>query len=359
MENRRNFLKKAIVGTAAGIAPGILFSNNIKSAERDSQSVFTDHMIWAALLHLSFNMWEDHNRFIGDDNPNLHWRGYEPKLRLSESLWRDCLLNMQKNGLNMVVIDVGDAVKLASCPEIAVENAWDRLRLKQELAYIRSLGLEPIPKFNFSASHDTWFGEYGRMLSTPRYYDACKRLIAEVADLFGKPRFFHLGFDEEVYGHQSRYDYAVVRQNDLWWKDLYFLIDEVEKSGSRAWIWSDYYWSHPDIFLKKMPKNVLQSNWYYKEDFLDLNNKRVKAYIDLEEAGYDQIPTGGYYKGTNGEMFSPNSMMNTVRFCKEKISPSRLFGFMQTNWRPTIEYHRKDILTSIDLVGEAKMNFQT
>ena len=42
----------------------------------------------------------------------------------------------------MVVIDLGDAVKYESHPEIAVRNAWTVKRLKDELSKIREMGLE-------------------------------------------------------------------------------------------------------------------------------------------------------------------------------------------------------------------------
>src|SRR5690606_34005975 len=137
--------------------------------------------------------------------------------------------------------------------------------------------------------------------------------------LFNSPRFFHLGYDEENSKNQSLYDYIVIRQNDLWWKDFYFFINEVEKGGSRAWIWSDYAWHNPEMFYKKMPKEVLQSNWYYRDDFQDTSNVRVKGYLELEKNGYDQIPTGGYYRGTNNILYSEKSILNTVKFCSEHI----------------------------------------
>jgi hypothetical protein len=55
----------------------------------------------------------------------------------------------------------------------------------------------------------------------------------------------------------------------------------------------------PGSIFKKMPKSVIQSNWYYEESF-DEKLTPVKAFLDLEANGYDQIPCGGYYK-KNGD----------------------------------------------------------
>jgi len=307
----------------------------------------SDNKIWACLLHLSFNMWEE---FI---SPHRPFRGFRPDLRLSESLWNDAINAMAKNRMNMVVIDLGDAVKYESHPEIAVNNAWSATRLGEELSKMRELGLEPIPKLNFSAAHDTWLKSYSRMLSTKKYYEVCSDLIREVYDLFNKPRFFHLGMDEETMEHQTHYDYAMVRKNDVWWGDFYYLIGEVEKIGSRPWIWSDYVWHHPGLFFKNMPKSVVQSNWYYGEKFnlTPLNgsdNSAVKAYIDLEANGYDQIPTGSFHADNE------KSILNTIDFCSSHIDHSRLLGFLQTFWKPTIEENRERILNGIDLAGKAR-----
>jgi hypothetical protein len=83
----------------------------------------------------------------------------------------------------------------------------------------------------------------------------------------------------------------------LWWHDFYFLAEEVEKRGIR-WIWSDYVWNEPEVFFKKMPTLVLQSNWYYGTKFgPDVNN--VKYYNELEKRGYDQVPTGSPHSNSS------------------------------------------------------------
>lgn len=305
----------------------------------------TNNKIWGCLLHLSFNMWEEYI------SPHRPFRGFRPDLELSQSLWDDAIDAMAKEGMNMVVIDLGDAVKYDSHPEIAINNAWSTSRLREEIKRIRSLGMEAIPKLNFSAGHDAWLGEYSKMVSTEEYYTVCSDLIREVCDLFDTPRFFHLGMDEESAGHQSYYNYVVVRKNDVWWGDFYFLVGEVEKNGSRAWIWPDYMlWNEPEQFFKKMPKSVVQSNWYYGEK-LNPEDKYVKEYIDLEKLEYDQIPTGSYHDYNTG------SIGSTVEFSKKYIDDSRLLGFLQTFWRPTIEENRDRIIGGIELLGKAKQEY--
>lgn len=301
-----------------------------------------EQLIWGCLIHLSFNMWEE---YIWPGRP---FRGYRPDLELSETLWKDTIDLMGKSGVNMVVIDLGDAVKYKCHPEIAVNNAWTVARLKQELHYIRSLGMEPIPKLNFSAGHDTWMKEYSKMVSTDEYYRFCSDMIAEVCEIFNHPRLFHIGMDEEGYLMQSTYKHVVVRKNEAWWHDFLFLVKECEHHRAKAWLWPDYMlWHHPDQFFSRMPKTVMQSNWYYDEEF-NPEWDMVRQYIDLEKHGYDQILTGSYHNE------NPKSIGNTVAFAEQYIGKQHLKGFLQTWWKPTVEENRERILRAVSLIGEAR-----
>ncbi|MCI6213794.1 Tat pathway signal protein [Bacteroides heparinolyticus] len=301
-----------------------------------------EQLIWGCLIHLSFNMWEE---YIWPGRP---FRGYRPDLELSETLWKDAINLMGKSGVNMVVIDLGDAVKYKCHPEIAVNNAWTVARLKQELHYIRSLGMEPIPKLNFSAGHDTWMKEYSKMVSTDEYYRFCSDMIAEVCEIFNHPRLFHIGMDEEGYLMQSTYKHVVVRKNEAWWHDFLFLVKECEHHRAKAWLWPDYMlWHHPDQFFSRMPKTVMQSNWYYDEEF-NPEWDMVRQYIDLEKHGYDQILTGSYHYE------NPKSIGNTVAFAEQYIGKQHLKGFLQTWWKPTVEENRERILRAVSLIGEAR-----
>lgn len=308
-----------------------------------SQKNPTDDKIWSGLLHLSFNF------ALGIAN----FGGIRTEFEPEESVFNDAITKMAQVGMNMVVLDLGDAIRYDSHPEIAVRNAWTPERLREELDKIRKLGMEPIPLLNFSTGHDAWLGKYARMVSTDSYYTVCKDLIKEVIDIFNVPRFFHLGMDEETAQNQLSvgFEHIIVRQKELWWGDFYTIVGEVLKNGSRPWVWSDYYWHNPELFLKYMPKSVIQSNWYYDERFEE-KIKEVETYLDLEKYGYDQIPTGSYHE--NNE----KSILNTVQYSEKNIEDIRLLGFLQTFWKPITEKYRERILKGIELTGGAKKWFE-
>jgi len=297
---------------------------------------------WGYLIHLGYNMWLDW------ENPE--YSSYDivstDYLRCEKDVWNKIIDKIIEEKINMVVIDIGEGIKFETHPELAVKGSWSKDEIKREIEKLKNSGIEVVPKLNFSTTHDNWLGKYSRMVSTDIYYEVCRDLIEEVIEIFDKPKFFHLGMDEETYEHQKHFLYAIVRHSDLWWHDLYFLVNEVEKRNVRAWIWSDYLWRHRNEFFNKMPKSVLQSNWYYGEEFRD-DIIYVRAFLELEEKGYDQIPTGSNWA-------KENNFPLLVNFCKKNISDSHLYGFLQTVWRPTTKKYYDRHLKAIELLKKGR-----
>ena len=345
--DRRDFIKISAFSAAAGVF-GCTTGTGAVARKNDGQ-------IWAALLHMGTNMWSD--------QPVSSWGPYKgdqlslvcqaDHVRFDEKVWRTVTGRMVDAGMNMVVIDLGEAIKYPSHPELWVEGSWEIDRFRKELARLRAMGLEPIPKMNFSTAHDVWLKKYERMVSTKKYYEVCADLIRDVCEIFDCPRFLHLGYDEETADHQKKFKYCVVRQGDLWWHDFLWFVKETEKTGMRPWIWSDYVWHHPDLFYKRMPKSVLQSNWYYSREF-DVEKLKalgkenyityVKAYEALDKAGFDQVPTGSNWS-------YDTNFAGTVEHCRKVCSPERLKGFMTAPWFFTLPEWEKKNLEAIDQVA--------
>lgn len=327
----RAVTRRGFVKAGAAAAAGLAASGRAADARKG--------LLWGALLHMGTNMWSDvpvasWGPFKGEQ---LQLVCQADRLRFDEAVWQTLTARMQAAGMNLVVIDLGEALQYQSHPELAVKGSWTVERFRKELVRLRALGLEPIPKLNFSTAHDTWLKEYGRQVSTPLYYQVCGDLVREVCAIFDQPRFFHLGYDEETAGHQAKYSYAVVRQGELWWHDFLFFVKAVESQGVRPWIWSDYHWNHPEEFLNRMPKSVLQSNWYYGASFEPEKVKHVKTYLDLDKAGFDQMPTGSNWS-------SDVNFKGTVDFCRANLAPDRLKGFLMAPWFFTLpEWQEKNL----------------
>ena len=289
--------------------------------------------LWSTLVHFMTNWMFEEGNTVGGNDPTRVWKSpASPKMRFDHSVYRKYLEDLRRCGVNTIILDVGDALKYRSHPEIAVEGALTPEEMRAEIDYMNGMGFEVIPKLNFSTAHDVWMKEYSRMVSTKIYYDVVRDLIDEVCELF-EPRYFHLGLDEEQYENQSKYDYAVVRQNELWWHDLYYYVECVERNGARAMMWSDYARNRPEEFVAKCPKSVVQCVWYYFNKYGDgIEEKyrvRVMPLKVLDEAGFDQLPTASVE-------YDFDSLEKLAEYCAENLSPEHLLGFMQTTWAPCL-----------------------
>jgi hypothetical protein len=287
-------------------------------------------------------------------------------LRSKEELWRRVTDHAAAKGMNMIVIDLGEGLVYPSHPELAIKGSWTPEKMREEIARLNKLGLEVIPKLNFSTTHNGWLKQYRRMLSTPTYYRLCEDLIADVAEVFGRPRFLHIGCDEETARHQGnakRCMLVTVRKGEFWMHDFLHLVKTVEKNGMRAWMWSDYGWHHPE-FYKRCPKSVLQSNWYYDESRggfgLDDKNPSkaiVQGFYDLDKAGFEQVPCGTNWVGWKRKQLGVGAddvIGKLVQVCRRDISKKSLKGFMMAPWASCDnEEHLKFNLRGIDLFADA------
>ena len=304
--------------------------------------------IWSYLAHFGVNSWRDVPLETQDPNLPEKWltRCCADHVRFDEPSWRRISDRLAKIGCNQIIIDIAEILKYPSHPELAVKGSWSVEKMREEIARLRSMGFEVIPKLNFSTCHDTWLKDYGRMVSTRKYYQVCEDLIRDVAEIFDRPRFFHLGYDEETAGHQAQHLLSICRQGDLWWHDFLWFAKVTEKTGCRPWIWSDYIWNHKDEFISRMPKSVLQSNWYYGASFNSVRkdgkpNAYVAAYEWLDKAGFDQIPTGSNWScDVNFE--------GTVKFCDKVCDKKLLKGYMMAPWTRTFAIHEEKSMQAVD-----------
>ena len=310
--------------------------------------------IRAMLFHLGENMWSD--------IPVKEWGPYRTPeeladvcaadhVRCDEALWRCVTERAAACGTNVLIIDLGEAMVYPSHPELAVRGSWSPEKMRRELERLRKLGLEPIPKLNFSTSHDTWLKEYGRMVSTPDYYRVCEDVIRDTIEIFDRPRFFHLGYDEEWPGHQRQYAYMAVRQGALWWHDFLYISGLVEKQGVRPWVWADYYWKHREDYERFMPRSILQSIAYYDVEFDRCKLKpsarnRLDSFINLDRAGFEQVPVA-----TNWAHRENVGLLTA--FLKRTITSGRLKGQIMAPWFMTNPKWKKKLLEGIDLFQAA------
>ena len=338
---RREFISAAASALALGSLPA---AAKVKQPEPS--------FLWSYLVHFGVNSWKDVPLETQDPNMDEKWltRCCANHVRFDEPSWGRLSAALAKAGCNQIIIDLAEFVEYPSHPELAVKGSWSVEKLRAELDRLRGMGFEVIPKMNFSACHDTWLKDYHRMVSTKKYYQVCEDLIKDVAEIFDRPRFFHLGYDEETASHQAKHLFAVCRQGELWWHDFLWFVKVTEKTGCRPWIWSDYIWKHKDEFINRMPKSVLQSNWYYGKNFdpATMGDRRayVEAYEWLDKAGFEQVPTGSNF--SNDVNFE-----KTVQFCDAHCRPELIKGYMMAPWTRTFAIHEEKSMQAIAQMAAA------
>ncbi|MBQ3288546.1 MAG: Tat pathway signal protein [Kiritimatiellae bacterium] len=341
--SRRDFIRTAAGAAALGAVP------SVARAAASPEPKF----IWSYLAHFGVNSWKDVPLETQDPNMEEKWltRCCADHVRFDEPSWRKISDALVKAGCNQIIIDLAEIVVYPSHPELAVKGSWSVERLRAEIARLRGMGFEVIPKLNFSACHDTWLKDYHRMVSSKKYYQVCEDLIKDVAEIFDHPRFFHLGYDEETAAHQAKHLFAVCRQGDLWWHDFLWFVGVTEKTGCRPWIWSDYCWNHKDEFMKRMPKSVLQSNWYYGAEFdvsklSESRRPHVQTYEDLDKAGFEQVPTGSNWS-------CDTNFADTIKFCDTHCHADLIKGYMMAPWTRTFAIHEEKAMQAIAQMAAA------
>ncbi len=288
----------------------------------------------AALLHFGTNMWKE------NDGDPLH---------MDYEVWKATTDKMAELGFNAILIDVGEAVIYDNYPELAIEGSWTKAEFKKELDRLRSIGLTPYPKLNFSTGHDAWLKEYSYMISTPKYYEVCKGTIEEVIDLFDTPEFMHLGMDEECEILQKNYHVSIARTHKKRLEDMNFVFDVVRSKGVRPWIWIDTRTipelGGPENFCKNIGKDVLLSNWHYDEATLEqietgTLSPWVTFFNSLDEWGYEQIPTTsiwGYHLNSK----------DIMRYCENYLKNDTISGYMIAPWLHCVKGEEYALFTNL------------
>lgn len=306
----------------------------------------SNNKFFGLFMQLSSNMWTDRT----EDEVEYGFGAKESYLKCDEEVWDECINYAAENGFNAVVIDLGDAVQYKSHREIAIPGAWSVEKLKIKLDEIRSLGMEPIPKLNFSTSHDTWLGDYHRMVSTKVYYDVVKDLIEEIIDIFQKPTYFHLGCNEERVDEQVNVKayYTCFRRGKLLWNDLNFYFDCVRNKGVIPWIWADHYWYNREDFIKYVPKDVMISPWYYDRLYgVDVPNEPfretlVGSFKNLGDDDYSQIVCGS-------NCWCRPAIRQLMHYITQNTDGKGIKGFLLAPWARTYKENLMSIKEGIYL----------
>ena len=299
--------------------------------------------IWGIMVYLSRNQWSP----ISDE---ISWTD-----DFGDYLIDQC----EKNGMNAILLDVGDGVRYSRHPELALKDSWSAEKVHTVVQKCRSKGIEIIPQVNFSTDHAFWLKDYYRMTSSSVYYKVCHDIIEEIYELFEQPKYIHIGMDEENYSMLQKFDYVVLRKGELLMHDLKFLIDEVNALGAKPLMWADVFLSNPDFFASHIPvDDVILMPWYYHA-FKREHSTPVKVWWEIlgmeNQVNYMEHPE---YK--QGRRFIEDRPEH-VRF-RETAAPYMKYGYKYIptpsvwgrndyNTEELVEYFRDGAPTDDQIVG--------
>lgn len=263
-------------------------------------------------IHLGYNMWFDKNallKFAEEDNRERDF------LYFDKTTWDTVTEFLPGQGFNTVVIDLAEGVRYDSAPELAVEGSLSKEELSQMLSRLRSLGLNPIPKLDFSSAHDIWMKDYARMLCTTPYRNLVKNLIAEVSELFDKPAYFHIGMGDENNEYQKYYEYIATRSRILFWEDTNIMLDACRAAGARPMMSGEYFYQEPYVFNKEISSDVVITAPYIG-DILpemdvygrDTRSEMQKKFEALCATGLDVV-----YHGNGSTQYNLDRLFNYAK----------------------------------------------
>ena len=290
----------------------------------------SDNKIRAFFIQLGSNI----DRKKGFDGPPVKDEEdciFREEMYCQKEVWTRVTSLLPKLGFNTLVIDLAEGVRLDSHPEIATKGAWTKDELREELARLRSIGLDPIPKFNFSPGHSAWMGDWAYRFGTPEFDVFCREIVEETIELFDTPPFFHIGEEEESAAVQHN-TIAITRCPKKKAEDVRFLFDVIMNKGVRPAAWMD-----PDVFEAlegDVPKEVLFFTWNY-DAHRDVDTlAEAKPYIQMihryATLGYDVVPTVSTWS------WHLNAK-EVMKACKKHVPEERIAGYMTASWMLTRE----------------------
>lgn len=182
---------------------------------------------------------------------------------------------MVRAGLNTLIVDVEDAVRYESHPELRRAYSAPMADYRQLVARARAKGLTVIPKLNFAKGvdmHNAWMSPYDEIPDTPPYFEHAMALVDELTQGLDI-RFLHIGMDEDC------------RPTDAYCAVILKLHAALAQRGLRTVMWADigHAWTpirnaKTKAVLPALPRDIVMMPWTY-----DLRSQRrwVRLLADM------------------------------------------------------------------------------
>lgn len=196
-------------------------------------------------------------------------------------------------GMNALIIQLADGVRLNSLVKVAREDAWSRETLQDIAIYAQQNGLQIIPELKLLTHQQNLLKDaYPQLMfnrltydpQNPAVYDTVLPVIDEVVDLL-KPTAVHIGHDEAIGWNRRHMKKKLAPGEGMlpsedFLASVNYLHAYLSQMGIETWMWGDMLIA-PDEFPEmldrhlhggangyaqirsKIPKDVVICDWHY------------------------------------------------------------------------------------------------
>jgi len=274
----------------------------------------------------------------------LHMTHYDPKWvknKESEKLFSvsagiEILEKMKESGFNMVILDIEDGVIYSSHPELTRHYSVPMDDLKQFAAKAHELGIEFVPKLNFSRSgrnlHDKWLSPHWSPLNfvsvRKEYRQTATDVIDEIIEVCKPQNYFHIGMDEDHHRSVSQYVETIT-----------FFHDYLQERGLKTVVWNDTSYENRDVIAQvhadkmraaesQIPKDIVHIVW----DYDLVHEGLIKR---LSDYAFDV-------------WIAPGGNKERIEQWKKVMEAEGGDGFLFTNWTKCSDENKERLLNQVE-----------
>ena len=290
------------------------------------------------------------NAVSGTKGLLLHITHYDPKWvgnkesepRFSLETGLELLDAMKKAGFNMVILDIADGVIYDSHPEMQRHYSVPISELKAFSDRAHELGIEFVPKLNFSRSgrnqHDKWLSPHWDQNNFVKVRDDYRQtatdIIDEIVELCQPIHFFHIGMDEDHHRSLSQYVETIT-----------FFHDYLEGKGIRTMVWNDTPYENRDVIAQVHADKMRAAEPLLPKDIIHV----VWDYDLVHEGLVKRLSDYGF-----SVLVAPGGNPGRIKKWKKIMEEEGGDGFLFTNWTKCSDENRQKLLDQVESLKDVE-----
>ncbi|OGS74664.1 MAG: hypothetical protein A3F91_13045 [Flavobacteria bacterium RIFCSPLOWO2_12_FULL_35_11] len=246
------------------------------------------------------------------------------------------LNKMKESGFNTVILDIEDGVIYKSHPELTRHYSVPMDELKQFADSARELGIDFIPKLNFSRSgrnlHDKWlyphWDELNFVSNRADYRKVALEVMEEIISVCKPQNYFHIGMDEDHHRSLNQYVETII-----------FFDNYLKNKGLQTVVWNDTAYENRDVIAQ------------VHADKMKVAEPDLPKYITHIVWDYDLVHQGLVQRLTDFGFevwVAPGDNLERIEKWDKVMKNEGGDGFLFTKWIKCSDENREILLNQID-----------